>query len=299
MRGDATRAEYSAEVVRSSSLFTVFASALLLLGACAHAPESTASVAGPVPSAAQQTTAELQRLGVVVRRLAPDVFVAIADSPNHSAANVLFVRARDGSVVICSSPYDTEATRALVRYVRASLHPTRILAINTHFHVDGTAGNEGYAAEGVETYASDHTLALQAARGSSELEGMARYVESDDRALAARIRATHVVAAQHVFPEAEGLTFDLGGETVRVLFVGGGHSVDNVVVHFPDRGVLFGGCMVRSYPGLGNTEDADLEHWAASVEAALALAPRLVIPGHGEPGGPELLRATAAAVGAR
>lgn len=258
----------------------------------------SAPAVDPAPSVTETTT-ELRRLGVVVRRLAPDVFVAVVDSPNHSAANVLFVKARDGSVVLCSSAYDTETTRALVRHVRASLRPTRLLAINTHFHPDGTAGNEGYAAEGVETYASDHTVALQAARGTAALEGMARYVESDDPALAARIRITHVIAARHVFPETEGLTFDLGGETVRVLFVGGGHSVDNVVVHFVDRGVLFGGCMVRSYPGLGNTADADLEHWAASVDALLALAPRLVIPGHGEPGGPELLTASAAAVRAR
>lgn len=280
---------------RSSSLLAALTSALVL-GACAHEP--TTSTIAPA-SSVTQTTAELQRLGVAVRELAPDVFVAVVESPNYSAANVLFVKTRDRSVVICSSPYDTETTRALVRHVRASLHPTRILAINTHFHPDGTAGNEGYAAEGVETYASDHTIALQAARDTAALEGMARYVESDDPALAARIRATHVAAAQHVFPEAEGLTFDLGGETVRVVFVGGGHSVDNVVVHFADRGVLFGGCMVRSHPGLGNTADADLEHWAASVDAALALAPRLVIPGHGEPGGPELLIATSSAVRAR
>lgn len=72
---------------------------------------------------------------------------------------------RDDSVVICSSPYDSDTTRALVRYVRARFAPARIIAINTHFHADGTASNEGYAAEGVETYASVHTVKLQAERG--------------------------------------------------------------------------------------------------------------------------------------
>jgi glyoxylase-like metal-dependent hydrolase (beta-lactamase superfamily II) len=203
---------------------------------------------------------------------------------------------RDGSIVICSSPYDTETTRAFVRYLRARFAPPRIVAINTHFHADGTAGNEGYAAEGVETYASDHTVALQAERGSAGTEGMARYVEDAAPALAARIRATRVVTAEHVFFEAEGLTLTFGDEPVRALFVGGGHSPDNIVVHFPDRGVLFGGCMVRSDPGLGNTADADLAHWASTAEAAARLAPHIVIPGHGAPGGPELLHATAAAV---
>lgn len=243
--------------------------------------------------------AELARLGLSLRELAPDVFLAVQESPNQSSANILVVRVRDGSLVICSSPYDTSATRALVRHLRARFAPPRIVAINTHFHGDGTAGNEGYAAEGVATYASDHTAALQAERGSAGPEGMARYVEAAAPALAERIRKTQVVAAQRLFPESEGLTLTFAGETVRALFLGGGHSPDNVVVHFPDRGVLFGGCMVRSHPGLGNTADADLAHWAETAGAAGRLGARIVVPGHGEPGGAELLTGTATAVRTR
>jgi len=235
-------------------------------------------------------------VGLSIRELLPEVFLVVQESPHQSSGNVLVVRMRDGSVVICSSPYDTEATRALVRHLRARFAPPRIVAINTHFHVDGTAGNEAYEAEGVETYASDHTVALQTERSSAGPEGMARYVEAEDPALAARIRATRVVAAQHVFPESEGLLLTFAGEPVRALFLGGGHSPDNVVVHFPERGVLFGGCMVRSHPGLGNTADADLSHWATSADAAAQLSPRIIVPGHGAPGGPELLATTAAAV---
>ena len=263
------------------------------LSACHHAPSAAPPTAEPRGAVEGE---ELAQVGISLRELSPGVFLAVHQSPNQSSANILVVHMRDGSLVICSSPYDTAATRALVRYLRARFAPPRSVAINTHFHADGTAGNEGYAAEGVETYASDHTAALQAERGVQGLEGMARYVEAEDPALAERIRATRVVAAQHVFPQSEGLTLRFGSEPMQVLFVGGGHSPDNVAVHFPERGVLFGGCMVRSDPGLGNTGDADLAHWAGSAEAAAKLAPRLVIPGHGAPGGPELLDATAAAV---
>ncbi len=267
----------------------------LIVHACAHAPAPAANPPTDAPEPSSEAS-ELERVGLSIHELASDVLLAVQRSPKKSSANVLVVRVRDGSVVICSSPYDTEATRALVRHLRARFAPPRILAINTHFHVDGTAGNEGYAAEGVTTYASDHTVALQAERGNAGPEGMARYIEAEDPALAARIRATRVVAAQQVFAESEGLQLTFAGESVRVAFVGGGHSHDNVVVHFPDRGVLFGGCMVRSDPGLGNTADADLAHWATTAEAAVPLAPRIVVPGHGSPGGVELLSATAAAV---
>lgn len=266
----------------------------LLVYACTYAPSSTAKP--PAPARQLSQASELQRVGLSIHELAPDVLLAVQRSPNKSSANVLVVRVRDGSLVICSSPYDSEATRALVRYLRARFAPPRIVAINTHFHADGTAGNEGYAAEGVTTYASDHTVALQAERGDAGPEGMARYIEAEDPALAARIRATRVVAAQQVFAESAGLLLSFAGESVRVAHLGGGHSHDNLVVHFPDRGVLFGGCMVRSDPGLGNTADADLTHWAATADAAAALTPRIVVPGHGGPGGVELLTGTAQAV---
>jgi len=277
---------------RTELLSSALAVSLVLTG-CAHGSSPHADA--PPTSELASAPEELARFGITLSELAPDVTLAVQQSPEQSAANVLIARMRDGSIVICSSPYDTEATRALVRYVRARFQPARIIAINTHFHADGTAGNEGYQAEGVETYASDHTVALQAQRGPAGLEGMARYVEASAPALAQRVRATHLVAAQHVFPESQGLNLTFAGEEAKVLFVGGAHSLDNVVVFFPEKGVLFGGCMVRAYAGLGNTADADLEHWATTAEAAARLMPRLVVPGHGAPGGPELLEATAAA----
>ena len=45
---------------------------------------------------------------------------------------------------------------------------------------------------------------------------------------------------------------------------------------------------------LGNTEDADVRAWPGTMEKALAAFPdaRIVVPGHRQPGGPELLRHT-------
>lgn len=238
------------------------------------------------------TSQGLRGYHITVRELSPGVYLAVQESPAQSSANVLIARMPDGTVVFCSSPYDTDATRALVRAVRRWWSPQRLIAINTHFHADGTAGNEGYAAEGVVTYASDHTVRLQRERGRAGLEGMARYVEAEAPELAARIRSTQMVFAENIFSEREGTSFTLGGETVRVIYPGAGHSADNVIVYFPARRVLFGGCMVRSGATLGNTADGDLGQWDRAAEAALALSPRVVVPGHGEPGGQELLRRT-------
>lgn len=120
---------------------------------------------------------------LTVRRIAPDAYVVTHD-PAYSS-NVLIVRAGDGTVVICSSPFDTEATRAMLRWIRGALAPRSILAVNPHYHPDGTAGNEAYAGEGVRTYASELTqkwLGDHGARVRDEAAGILR-----DAALATRV----------------------------------------------------------------------------------------------------------------
>jgi metallo-beta-lactamase class B len=72
------------------------------------------------------------------------------------------------------------------------------------------------------------------------------------------------------------------------------------VVWLPDEQVLFGTCMVREQAGtsVGNLADASLETWEAALAAVRARvpAPRVVVPGHGEPGDAGLLDHTLALV---
>lgn len=83
------------------------------------------------------------------------------------------------------------------------------------------------------------------------------------------------------------------GEPFEIRFPGAGHSEDNTVVYFPQGGVLFAGCLVKSLGtrGLGNTADAVAADWPASLEALKSAYPTasVIIPGHGSPGGMELI----------
>lgn len=84
-----------------------------------------------------------------------------------------------------------------------------------------------------------------------------------------------------------------GFGTVEVFYPGGGHARDNIMVWLPEQKMLYGGCAVRELAtdNLGNTADADLAYWPRAIRNAQARYPQAetVIPGHGEPGGPELL----------
>jgi metallo-beta-lactamase class B len=64
-------------------------------------------------------------------------------------------------------------------------------------------------------------------------------------------------------------------------------------VFFPKYDVLFGGCIVKSADAksIGNTADAQVKNWPAVIDAMLKRYKNVsvVIPGHGEPGGYDLL----------
>jgi metallo-beta-lactamase class B len=226
-----------------------------------------------------------------VRSLAIDTYLVVHEP--FVSANVLVAKMPDGTVVICSSPVETEASRALVAWVKRTLKPTRIIAINTHFHPDGTGGNDAYREHGVETYASTLTQRLLKEKGVPMLAESAKSFEGTERE---RILATKIALASHTFDEKVGLAFRFGDEEVRVVYPGAAHSPDNVLVFFPARGILFGGCMIKGSQSVGYIGDADLEHWEAAVEIARGLGARVVIPGHGPVGGPELFDLTTSVV---
>jgi metallo-beta-lactamase class B len=88
----------------------------------------------------------------------------------------------------------------------------------------------------------------------------------------------------------------LGSRVLEVRDVGPGHTADTVVVWLPGARILFGGDLVRSAASrtLGYTAEADLDAWPTSIRALIEAYgdARLIVPGHGAPGGRELLEHT-------
>ena len=84
---------------------------------------------------------------------------------------------------------------------------------------------------------------------------------------------------------------------LEAFFPGKGHTRDNLVVWIPERSLLFGGCLVRSAAeeAIVETRGSVLSRWEKTVRTVAARYPeaQIVVPGHGRPGGPELLDHTA------
>jgi glyoxylase-like metal-dependent hydrolase (beta-lactamase superfamily II) len=205
----------------------------------------------------------------------------------------MIVEMKNSALVLVDTPYTPEATRDLLRWVETRLGEREVVAINTGFHHDNLGGN-GYLIErGISVYGSELTARLLEERGE-EMRAMTLRWLKEPRYQ--RYREIHeslpYVAPTHRFELDKGLELEFGDETVQVYYPGPSHSPDNVVVYFPTRKILFGGCMIIGWDAVGNTSDADLAAWPASVRNLSRFDYDVLVPGHGDRLDPGLLEHT-------
>ncbi|MGD9526009.1 MBL fold metallo-hydrolase [Pseudonocardia sp.] len=152
----------------------------------------------------------------------------------------------------------------------------------THAHFDHCFGTAALAPDAVYahprcTAAIRSTAAAQRARWSAWYRARG---DPGDGAVAAALAATDPPLPDRAAPAV----VDLGGRTAALLHLGPGHTDHDLVVH--TGGVVFAGDLVEqgAPPDL---EDAvlggTLAAWPATLDRLLALGPRTVVPGHGDP----------------
>lgn len=167
---------------------------------------------------------------------------------------------------IIDTPWPGDDSQVLVQWIEASGFTLKA-STTTHFHEDRSSGIQYLNTAGISTHASALTNGLLESRGNA--------------------------TAAHAF---EGDGFWLLADRIYAYYPGAGHTRDNIVVWLPEEKILFGGCLIRglSAKGLGNTADASLDEWAHTVQRVVDKFPDVekVVPGHGEPGGAQLLTHT-------
>jgi glyoxylase-like metal-dependent hydrolase (beta-lactamase superfamily II) len=74
----------------------------------------------------------------------------------------------------------------------------------------------------------------------------------------------------------------IGGEAIELLHLGHGHCPGDLVVNFPERGVLFAGDVL--FAGVhGRLKTADIDSLIAMLGRLADIPCRTVVPGHGLP----------------
>lgn len=87
---------------------------------------------------------------------------------------------------------------------------------------------------------------------------------------------------------------DLGGRTVVLRPLGPAHTGHDLAVEVPDAAVVFTGDVVENGPRGSFTiesfgPDTVLNGWPAALDMITEFRPRTVVPGHGDPAGPDLV----------
>jgi len=224
----------------------------------------------------QQTSTPPDRITIAddleIERISDNVWRHVSyeylESFGRSSGNGLVVVAGDRAVLV-DTPWRDEQTAALFDWVSEQLGAGITTVVVTHSHPDNLGGLGEAHRRGSRSVAYEKTVEFARENG-------------------------------RVVPQlAVGTSYDLNINDLHLelRFYGAGHTADNIVVWIPQENVLFGGCLVRSATTqiLGYTEEADLESWPETIRRVLEQYGNqepIVVPGHGPPGGIELLRHT-------
>ncbi|AKT36927.1 MBL fold metallo-hydrolase [Chondromyces crocatus] len=246
--------------------------------------------AGALPASAEGLPETKLSEDLVIRQLAPDVHLITHTFP--WPANALLVEMANGDLVLCDPTYTVDAMRLVLAWMDERYGKRRIVALNTHFHIDRVGGNAALLERGIPVYGSDLTARLVTTRSEAHRAWVRASV--DDGAIAAVFETQPMVPPDRVFPIAEGLSLTFGEEKVVVHHPGPGHAPDNVVVFFPAHRLLFGGCLVAAGERIGNTTDGDLARWGDAIRDLQRFKAFSIVPGHGSRLDPGLLDHTLA-----
>ena len=151
-------------------------------------------------------------------------------------------------------------------------------AINTHDDADHFSMNHFFRRQGALIMASE----VCRARIEKKM-GMPSWV--DDLRRRNPALAHELTAPEDLVPHigvADRATLRIAGERIELEHVGHGHCPGDLVVNFPERGVLFAGDLL--FAGVhGRLKTADIDSLIAMLERLAQIPCQTAIPGHGLP----------------
>lgn len=159
------------------------------------------------------------------------------------------------------------------------------LVILTHHHTDHALGAAYFGGKGAMVVCHRECgLAMKAEHPRLLAE------RRKDPAVAALFKGAASVTPHLVFDSKEPQSLNVGPLRVEFLHVGPAHTKGDVIVRIPKLSIVVTGDLVSSGYHV-NLEDADLTGFVRALERLLDLDAKVYVPGHGAPGGKELVEA--------
>jgi metallo-beta-lactamase class B len=183
-----------------------------------------------------------------------------------SSNGLIFINGNE--VFLFDTPMTESLTGELVTWLRKSMRLKITGFVPNHWHSDCMGGLQFIIDQGIESYANQMTIDIARSKGLP-------------------VPATGF---------KDSLQLQLGDKLIQCYYPGPAHSMDNIVVWIPSEKILFAGCMVKSLDSknLGNVADGDLSSYPKTIDKLIKKYPeaKIVIPGHGQPGGIDLIMHT-------
>ena len=208
--------------------------------------------------------------GLSVIKLTDNIYQHVSDLQTTDFGKVKcngLIYINNSDAIICDTPTNNELSEHLIEWLKKTDPRLKIKAvIINHFHADCLGGLRTFHEAGIPSYSHERTRTLLVSKG-------------DTTNMPKNFFSTN-------------LEIKVGGKTIINYYLGEAHTRDNIITWIPSESTIFGGCMVKSMnAGKGNLADANVEAWPGTIEKIKSTCPtaKIVVPGHGDAGGKELL----------
>ena len=230
------------------------------------------------------------------------------------AGNVAFLVTEAG-VLLVDAGDSPACGRTIVEKIReVTPQPIRFVVL-THYHGDHCFGLQALPAETL--IVAQENLPHNQKRDSAEIKALLEKIPGSIDAIRENIRKLGkkktgrrakeeeqlqklearlaFYGQQQIVPPhilfKDKLVFQLGGETIEIIYPGPAHTNGNALVYFPGQKVIHMGDMVfyKCHPYIDWQAGSNTANWIVQLEKAASLTLEKVIPGHGAVAGKEAL----------
>ena len=176
----------------------------------------------------------------------------------------------DDATIMIDDQYAPLSEKIMAAVAELGAEPVDFL-VNTHWHFDHAGGNENFGEAGALIFAHDNVRARMASGGN----------------IFGNKISPAVPIALPVVSYEQGITFHRNGDTIDVIFTGGGHTDGDSIVRWREDNVVHMGDLyfnTGGFPFIDTSSGGNVLHALSSLDAALMLmdGDTIVIPGHGQ-----------------